>query len=241
MADINYHGPVVAFDLDDTLFRERDFCRSGFRFLCDPERYRIPNIRNYPSSGELAQLVEKMDVEIEACRNPFTPFADFFLKRTDNGKFDIQTHINAYRNHLPENLGFAEGVEETLENFADRGFRMALITDGRSATQRRKIEALGLKRFISPDMFLISEETGVDKHSSQMFATVVRFFPEAKEFYYIGDNPLKDFYHPNLLGWTSIQIPYHPDNVHPQCEPESPLHLPRLTVDKFLDLIEIIH
>ncbi len=32
-ADIYYHGPVVVFDLDDTLIRERDFCRSGFKAI----------------------------------------------------------------------------------------------------------------------------------------------------------------------------------------------------------------
>ena len=239
-SDINYHGQVVVFDLDDTLFRERGFCRSGFRFLCDPEKYTISDITPYPSSEEFKELVFKMECELENRRNPFLPFEEYLTPRCTSQPFDLQPHIEAYRNHLPDKLNFAEGAEATLKSLAERGIRMALITDGRSGTQRRKIEALGITNFISPELILISEETGFDKHSKEMFASIVRHFPEASGFYYVGDNPLKDFYFPNLLGWTSVSVPYHPDNVHPEEIPPTPLHSPRFTLNEFPDLLKIL-
>lgn len=232
MADINYHGAVVVFDLDDTLFRERDFCRSGFRFLCNLHRETL-------SPYETEALLRKMDAELINRKNPFSPYEDTFNNKGLVG-FDIKKEIEIYRNHLPEMLEYSEGVEDVLKNLSSRGIRMALVTDGRSGTQRRKIEALGLDRFIAPDLILISEETGFDKHSRNNFAAVVRAFPEARSFFYIGDNPEKDFYQPNLMGWTTVQAPSHPDNVHLPSRPASPLHAPKHILIDFTDLIKLI-
>lgn len=240
MADINYHGQVVVFDLDDTLFRERDFCRSGFRFLCNPERCANLDLETFPSSEDLEMLAAKMDMELTGRRNPFAPYEDFFLPLFRPTSFNLKDHIDEYRSHYPEALHLADGVESVLDYLSGNGIRMALITDGRSTTQRRKIEALGLGRYIAPEMIFISEETGHDKYSRKMFAEVVRMFPEARGFFYVGDNPRKDFYHPNLLGWTTVQVPYHTDNVHPPCEPETPLHAPGIILKNFSELREIV-
>lgn len=243
MSEINYHGPVVAFDLDDTLFRERDFCRSGFNFLCNPEKYVVLAIPDYPSPQALLALSEEMDRELTGRRNPFVPFENFFKQLAlKNGlEWNLQTHINAYRNHHPDSLKFSEGVEETLEKLREAGVRMALVTDGRSGTQRRKIEALKLSRYIAQEMILISEETGHEKLSSkEMFAEIVRFYPEASGFLYVGNNPKKDFYQPNLLGWTTLQVPYNSDDVNPPLEPESPVHAPGIYLDTFSSILNYI-
>lgn len=243
MADLSYHGPVVAFDLDDTLFRERDFCRSGFRFLCDRSGYHVLEIEDYPPKADLDRLVSDMDKALAARLNPFDLFDSFFksLAESHGLEWEIGKHISAYRSHKPYTLNPADGVADTLERLARAGIKMALITDGRSITQRNKIEALGLNRFFAPEMILISEETGHEKSDSkEMFATVVRFFPEASKFFYVGNNPRKDFYFPNLMGWTSICVPEHPDDVHPRCEPPTPLHAPSFTLENFTDLFNLI-
>ena len=235
MPDLNYHGTVVAFDLDDTLFRERDFCRSGFRFLCDSALYRVSdNLVNLPEES-LRHLVSQMDEELNHKRNPFVPFEEFFkpLVEDKGEEWNLDRHIAAYRTHLPKNLKFAEGAEETLNCLARRGVRMAVITDGRSVTQRRKIEALALNRFVAPDLILISGETGHDKHEKHMFATVVREFPEANKFVYVGDNVSKDFYYPNLMGWLSVQAPPDDDNVHMNQVAKSCLYEPKIKLEKF--------
>lgn len=240
--DISYHGPVVVFDLDDTLVRERNFCRSGFRFLCDPTAYRVLPLDPYPSEKTLSELAREMDIELTARRNPFVPFENFFkpLAEKEHMKWDLQMHIDAYRNHTPSNLNFIPGAGEVVSEMATLGVKMALVTDGRSGTQRKKIEGVGLDRFISPELILISEETGKDKGSNDMFVSVVRAFPEAREFFYVADNSLKDFYHPNLLGWTTIKVPPDEDNVHPESEPPSPLHKAQIYLTDYLQLTTII-
>lgn len=243
MPDINYHGPVIAFDLDDTLFRERDFCRSGFRFLCNPQKYKIDGLSTIPDSKSLRELYEIMDLELSGRRNPFTPFEEFFMPRVlnDGAEWDLQKHIQAYRGHKPEGICLSEEIHDMLEGLSSRGYRMALVTDGRSVTQRRKIEALGIKRFIPDELIFISEETGHDKHSKEMFASIVRHFPEASGFFYIADNPEKDFYHPNLMGWTTMQVPYNSDNVHPEKDPPSEIHAPQIKLENYLSVLQLIH
>ena len=240
MADISYHGPVVAFDLDDTLFRERDFCRSGFRYLCDPSRYRIEGIKEYPDAECLDRLRAVMDEELLAGRNPFTPFENFFRPLTGSVTWNLQEHIYAYRNHRPDALHYADGVKEVLDRLVERGIRMAVVTDGRAGTQRRKIEALGLDSYVAPDLIFISEETGHDKKDKEAFAAVVRRLPEARSFVYVGDNPEKDFYWPNLLGWTTLQTPPHSDNVHSGAAPLSPLHSPKTVLTHFSEILDYI-
>lgn len=239
MAEIGYHGPVVAFDLDDTLFRERDFCRSGFRMLCDPSRHKVAVEGPYPSKEELERLRTEMEKALVSGDNPFDIYEEFYRSKAID--WDLGRHIAAYRSHRPASLTLAEGVRKTLDLLTKKGVRMALITDGRSLTQRNKIEALGIAGYFHPDLILISEETGHSKtESKEMFATVVRLFPEASRFLYVGNNPLKDFYYPNILGWTTLQAPSHPDDVHGDIAPPSPIHAPSVKLESFTQLLNYI-
>ena len=146
MREIGYHGKVVAFDLDDTLFRERDFCRSGFRYLCSPDSYPVLDIETYPSFKDLERLYNEMDEALSRRENPFDIFETLWQSIAErNGvEWDIKKHIDNYRAHSPSELPFLPEVEHTLLELRERGIRMALITDGRSKTQRNKIQALDL-------------------------------------------------------------------------------------------------
>lgn len=225
---IHYHGPVVVFDLDDTLFRERDFCRSGFNFLCS----------RYGEEGEA--LAKAMDEELTARRNPFVPYEKFLKSKEEGDSFDLDSDIARYRSHEPVRLPMADGVEETVKELSDRGVIMAVITDGRSVTQRNKIKALGLDRYVPAENVWISEETGRDKHSPDSFVEVVRKYPEARSFFYVGDNELKDFHQANLLGWTTVKVPYHSDNVHPDTNESDPIKKATVEIRDFKDILKII-
>lgn len=227
-ADYNYHGSVVVFDLDDTLFRERDFCRSGFRYILS-------------ENPDAEQLFEMMERELSGRRNPFDPYEVYLEGRKAEGfNTDIKDEIERYRAHTPKHLPLAEGAKDVLNTLQKYGVRMGLITDGRSVTQRRKIEALGLKRYVPDENIIISEESGYDKNSPDNFIAMVRRYPEARGFYYIGDNERKDFLQPNLLGWTTLKVPYHSDNVHEDYVNPDELGRPSVCLDKITDIIELI-
>lgn len=234
MADYNYHGPVVVFDLDDTLLREREFCRSGFRFL---EEYVNNSLGFIPDN-----LFRYMNEALVRRESPFDVFETICrpLYESKGIKFELAHFINLYRSHTPLELSLIPGFEEVLDLLIKKGVKTGLITDGRSVTQRIKIKALNLERFICESNIWISEERGFTKETKEPFAAFVRKYPEASRFIYVGDNAQKDFYHANRLGWTTLQVPHHHDNVHPEVSEMKPLMTPDAVIDRPGDLLNHI-
>lgn len=212
MADINYHGDVVVFDLDDTLFRERDFVRSGFKLIEKTLCEKYPGLFD-GISVLMNDALEKRENYFDILEKKLSTSLGFDFSGEDMQSLMCEL-IDAYRSHLPEKLPLDSGVAEVLEKLQSQGVVMALVTDGRSVTQRNKIHALGLDEYIPDCNILISEETGFDKTTPENFRTLVRRYPEAKRFIYIADNEHKDFLQPNLLGWETYKVQYNSDNVH---------------------------
>lgn len=233
MIDINYHGPVLVFDLDDTLFRERDYCRSGFRHILKNAEKTLEAV---PDS-----LFEEMNDALTARLNPFDVYERTLkpLYEAKGEEWKLDRHIALYRSHLPE-ISLVDGARELLDSLQAAGIKTGIVTDGRSLSQRNKIKALGLDVYMPDCNILISEETGCDKTSPEPFSHFVRQYPEARQFIYIGDNPAKDFFNPNLLGWTTVMVARHPDNVHPQALPDDSIYHPQITVESLRDIKKII-
>lgn len=221
-ADFNYHGKAVVFDLDDTLYKERDYAISGFKAV--------------------AALFS--DSPYEAMREAFlkgkNPLDAALASSSDNNPPSISDMLSAYRNHVPE-ISLSDGAREMLSSLSEAGIALGLVTDGRSISQRNKINALGIKQFFDEKMIIISEEAGGDKMSGKGFRQIVRMLPEASRFYYIADNPAKDFYMPNLMGWNTIQLLDRPEiNIHPSDTPVDEDFKPLYTVDAFNEITELI-
>lgn len=234
MIDINYHGPVVVFDLDDTLIRERDFVRAGFELI------RRELMRRYgPSAAGVAMRLTSRLVRRE---NYFELLKDILGKITGRDEAAVEAEasqlMQLYRESIPEKLPLLPEVEETLQELQRRGVVMAVVTDGRSVTQRNKIKGAGLDRYIAPYNVFISEEVGCNKTEPQSFQEIVRRYPEAKQFLYVGDNAEKDFIMPNLMGWKTLKVPYNFDNVHPEVEIDDILKAPTVNLYSFSNILE---
>lgn len=222
---------LVAFDLDDTLYKERDYLRSGHRAVAralseaagadEAEIFALISA-NHPRGIEaaIARLLER------GCRVPFT----------------VDELVEVYRGHRPE-IELSAGVADTLAELKRRGHILALITDGSSRHQRAKINALGLGDYIDDNAVFISEETGGDKHTPVPFALAEeRFGALTAHRFYIGDNLAKDFHHPNLRGWTSVMLlDTEARNVFAQRPLDVPPGLrPRVTVGQFSHIISLV-
>jgi putative hydrolase of the HAD superfamily len=92
--------------------------------------------------------------------------------------------------HYPS-ISLFPGTRKVIEKVRTRGV-VALVSEGRSVTQRRKIEVLGVEPLF--DAVLITEElTGsVKKASGIPYAMLRRDFPQATRFVMIGDDYEKD-------------------------------------------------
>ena len=150
--------------------------------------------------------------------NPFDSLAEYLLNRSIqqslNHNYDIPWMVATYRNHFPDIS--ADNAVDVIEQLSEAGYKIGLITDGRTVTQTNKIKALGLDRLIPADNISISETIGGEKYTPLPFERMMKLNPDVRHFIYVGDNPMKDFLWPNRLGWTTIQLIDNGRNVHSQ-------------------------
>ena len=188
---------VVVFDLDDTLYPEMEFVRSGFRAVA---RY-IGELCTIDVLGTLNELFDAGQQHV---------FDRLILgHRLPLLKSQL---IEIYREHQPE-LSLAREASQLLSSLRAAGHSIGLMTDGRSTTQRNKIRALGLEALV--DAILISEEFGSAKPAQRNYKCFERRFPR-RRYAYVGNDPAKDFVTANRLGWKSICVLDPGDHIHPQ-------------------------
>lgn len=199
---------LIAFDLDDTLYKERDFVISGYRAVAH-------DLAAIDSAFNFDEMVHVMTT---APVNPFDSLAEYLHNRSIQQSivldYDIPRMVATYRNHFPDIK--ADNSIATIRRLITDGYRIGLITDGRTSTQTNKIKALGLDRIIVPDNISISEAVGGEKYTPLPFERMMKLNPDINSFVYVGDNPMKDFLWPNRLGWTTIQLIDDGRNVHSQ-------------------------
>lgn len=200
---------VVGFDLDDTLVPEALFLKSGARHIA------FWLARRYPSLSPL-RIISCLDAAILSRSNHYSALEKLIGQEGLADRVDMKEVVAEFRNHKPdpEIYHLHPSMATILERLKEEGETLVLITDGRSITQRNKIEAAGLFRFFDKDNILISEETGKEKNHPDNFLSVMRKFAGAKEFHYVGDNPQKDFIQPSALGWNVHLVHLFPLAIH---------------------------
>lgn len=187
---------AIVFDLDDTLYAERDFACSGFdavgRWL--QERFPCPSdpalrMRELFETGDRRRIFDQLLAELR-CPRP----SEF-----------LSGMIECYRNHMPS-IKLSLDARHALERWADRYF-LGLISDGPLVMQQRKVEALNLSRWI--DLIILTDQWGQEfwKPHPRAFERIERESGQnGSTCLYIADNPAKDFITPNVRGWRSIRI-----------------------------------
>ena len=183
---------ALVLDLDDTLYAEISYLQSAYRFIA-------AKISTQPQ-----QLYAKMLAEYHAGENVFENISKKY-------QLDKKELLDWYRFHKPD-ITLFQDVAETLTYFATE-YKYAVITDGRSKTQRNKLQALGLTNLLNT--IVISEEIGSEKPSIANYEKVMNEL-QCEKYIYIGDNLKKDFVTAKLLGWTTICLKDQGQNIHKQ-------------------------
>lgn len=180
---------AVVFDMDDTLYGEKEYVRSGYKQVAKV----VPQIKDaaYKLWGFFEEKKPAIDelLVTEGLENPELKLAC----------------INAYRFQTPE-INFYKGVSEMLKELRDAGYLIGVITDGRAEGQRAKIKALGLENLV--DHIIVTDELGgiqYRKPNPVAFEIMKeKFGVEYFQMCYVGDNIKKDFIAPQMLGMKSI-------------------------------------
>lgn len=203
---------TIVLDLDDTLYLEETYVRSGIAWISDWLKREMG--------------VERFQAEAQALRD--LGVRDHLFDRA-LARLGVAPHptlvsllVEKYRSH-PPSISLAADAEAFLTT--DHGFAFALITDGHAVAQRAKIAALRLDRFdIHP--IICTDEWGAAfwKPHRRAFDTVEACRAGASTtFVYVADNPAKDFFAPRKLGWRTIQID-RPGAIHPRIHPIASHH-----------------
>ncbi|MCP1771753.1 putative hydrolase of the HAD superfamily [Neisseria perflava] len=197
METINPRNSVIVFDLDDTLYAEYDYKVSGIRAVIR----RVAELYPEFNAAALAQQIvaDSKDWLDDLCR---------LCGFNDSEK---QVLLWQYRLHQPDIKPYCS--VSFLENLTRDFAATALISDGRSISQRLKLEALGLLPLF--DDILISEAYRSEKPCDKRFVLLQnKYAADNRRFIYIGDNIKKDFVTPNRLGWLTIGLQASSRNIH---------------------------
>lgn len=189
----SYQG--VVFDVDDTLYLEKDYVRSGFSFLNSWAVERL-GVREFGST--CFNLFER------GVRQTIFDVALDELKVEKSLEL-ISELVSAYRNHQPS-IELTADSRIALDLLCETK-RIAFLTGGPVESQLAKVSALGLDRYSKDIVFSGIAGPEYDKpHPSSWEKMQDIMGLPAKSLLYIGDNPEKDFQAPLELGWGVARV-----------------------------------
>lgn len=191
---------AVVLDVDDTLYLERDYVRSGFNAVEQWCRTQLGVERVGRKAWELFEAGVRRTTLSDALAAVGLP---------EVGE-ELTSCIEVYRSHVPTIALTADSAH--FLDVTARHTLIGVVTDGPSNSQHAKCEALGLKE--RAHSLVITADHGSSKPDPSMYALVVQDWPvEPHEILWVADNPAKDFQSPEAMGWHSVRI-NRPGSLH---------------------------
>jgi putative hydrolase of the HAD superfamily len=190
------------FDIDDTLYLERNFVRSGFQVVGQWMKMQFGVDDFFGRAWKLFENGRRQHI------------FDMVISELDlQDRGIVEKMVNVYRSHKPA-ISLEPDAILFLESHAAND--MAIITDGYADVQWSKIRTLCLDSRVS--RVIATDDWGKDfwKPNPRSFIELCKGRDPA-DCVYIADNPCKDFMAPEHLGWApSIRI-RRPEALHYDC------------------------
>lgn len=188
----------VVFDLDDTLYLERDYVKSGFRAVAETA---VKGTR--VSADEVfAFLWNEFTAGVRG--SSFDALLGRYPELAQN--VELPTLVKRYREHTPD-ITYLPAIEPLLGELKSLNVPLAVISDGPLVSQAAKAEALQVSRYADPVVLTDAWGQGFWKPHVRAFEHVGEALGLPPDrLVYIGDNPLKDFHAPTKLGWQSVRL-----------------------------------
>jgi putative hydrolase of the HAD superfamily len=196
----------VVFDLDDTLYPERQYALAGFRSAA---RWAEAEFGVTGLADEMAGLLEvgmlgKLFVTVLGRHVP------------DHRPEHLLAFREAYKNCDQPELELFEDAIHALDHYQRQG-PIGLITDGTLHVQMKKVRALGIEERFAKIVY--TDALGADrayfKPHRRPYETMLEALGDPSDRYvYVGDNPAKDFVAPNAMGWISVLVHRDHPRIH---------------------------
>jgi len=187
---------IIVFDLDDTLCSEKQFVKSGFQAVSSwlkesgvAQRELFPEMWRRFCEGERGTVFDSV---LEGAG--IVPDDSLIIKAVD-----------VYRTHRPI-VSLYPDAEFILNHFNGKK-KTGLLSDGHLQSQKNKVKVLGIEHFF--DIIVFTDALGRDfwkPHPAGYRRIMDKFGSTGEDCLYVGDNPRKDFYGAQSLGWNTVQI-----------------------------------
>lgn len=193
----------VVFDVDDTLYLERDYVRSGFEAVDRHVRhtYGLEGFMDVAwrlfTAGRRGDTFDEAVVRLGA----------------EDELVPVDELVGVYRTHMPS-IELLADSEKALERLDARGVPIVVITDGPESSQNAKVEALGLRDRAA--LIVVTAGLGLGKgkpHEAGFLCVQHELGLTGSELVYVADNPAKDFVAPRRLGWRTFRV-RRPGSLH---------------------------
>ena len=196
---------AILFDLDDTLYPERQFVDGGFAAVA---RF-VASLTGRSSPNELTSRLIALHDEQGRGRLFDTLLAELDLPVERDL---VLACVLTYRTHEPSLQPFP-GVVDALRDVRAAGIRTGLVSDGHAATQHRKLAALpDVERLL--DVVVMTDDLG-DEHakpSTMPFLVACRILGVAPaDAVYVANDSRKDFLGARGVGMRTVRVGNAPD------------------------------
>lgn len=186
---------IIVLDLDDTLYNEIDYVKSGFACVADYLHRKF----NVDANQSYARMLDELEKNGRGrIFNVLLRYYGFYSKK------NVNQCVSVYRLHHPS-ITINEDALRFLERFYDKP--KYIITDGNKIVQKNKINALRISHFFK--RIFITNIYGIKytKPSPYCFLKIseIEHQPPQK-IVYIADNPNKDFLRIKPLGFKTVRI-----------------------------------
>ena len=187
---------AVVFDVDDTLYLERDYVRSGFSAVGRHLEQHVGIVGFGHVAWELFEAGRRGDIFDIALRR----------LRAPKDAVDVAELVEMYRAHEPQ-IDLLPDARLTLASLHEHGVPLGVVTDGPSVSQHAKIRRLGLSDLV--DTVVVTADLGPDRGKPHPLA--FEFVEQTigltgGQLTYVADNPAKDFQAPHAMGWRTIRV-----------------------------------
>jgi putative hydrolase of the HAD superfamily len=203
---------TVVFDLDDTLYDEIEYCKSGFAAVAE----FIVDQSGTPAAERVFAALWGQFTTGNRTRTFNAALDELNISYDDERVGEL---VNVYRNHVPR-ITLPQDSRDVLCELSAK-YTLALLTDGFLPAQQLKVQALGIEKYFASIVY--TEQLGREcwKPSPAGFEKIMQTLNAKPEnMVYIADNEEKDFIAPNKLGFSTVQL-IRPARIHTSISRES--------------------
>lgn len=214
---------AIIFDVDDTLYDQLHPFRKAFE-ACFPHLHHVPLQPLFVSSRKHSDTLfhenEKGTVSLTELHTyrMRTACKDFGIEISDMEALKFQEYYQMEQ----QRIELDSEMEKLLDHLSHQKKVLGILTNGPAEHQQRKIDQLGLNRWIPQEHTFISGAIGAAKPHPRVFDFIEETLQLKKEnTLYIGDSFANDVIGAKQAGWNMIWLNHRGhDHTHPYVAPD---------------------